>query len=183
MDAISKFVAGEQERGLAAGTINRSVSALRRMFNLAKKQGKLRDVPYFPMVKEAPPRQGFFEREDYEKLFTALPSYLRLPLALGYFTGMREGEILGLRWNQVDFLSGIIRLRAGETKNDEGREVPIASQLLESLKKQYAARQRECEPRLLPSRARRTRHANSGISQSVVLCLCEGGTRKRGTGP
>jgi integrase len=145
VDAISKFIAGELERGLAAGTINRSVSALRRMFNLAKKQGKLRDVPYFPMVKEAAPRQGFFEREDYEKLFAALPSYLRLPLALGYFTGMREGEILGLRRNQVDFLSCIIRLRAGETKNDEGREVPIAPQLLELLKKQHAARQRECE--------------------------------------
>ncbi len=145
VDSISKFIAGEQKRGLAAGTINRSVSALRRMFNLAKKQGKLRDVPYFPMVKEAPPRQGFFEREDYEKLSAALPNYLRLPLALGYFTGMREGEILGLRWNQIDFLSGIIRLRAGETKNDEGREVPIAPQLLESLKKQYATRQRECE--------------------------------------
>jgi integrase len=145
VDAISKFIAGEQERGLAAGTINRSVSALRRMFNLAKKQGKLRDVPYFPMVKEATPRQGFFEREDYEKLFAALPNYLRLPLAIGYFTGMREGEILGLRWNQVDFLSGIIRLEAGETKNDEGREIPIAPQLLELIKKQYAARQRECE--------------------------------------
>jgi integrase len=87
-----------------------------QVFNLAKKEGKLREVPYFPMVKEAAPRQGFFERPQYDALFAALPKYLRLPLALGYFTGMREGEILGLRWNQVDFLSGIIRLQAGETR-------------------------------------------------------------------
>jgi integrase len=145
VDSISRFIEGEQKRGLAAGTINRSVSALRRMFNLAKKQGKLRDVPYFPMVKEAAPRQGFFEHEQYESLFTALPDYLRLPLALGYYTGMREGEILGLRWTQVDFISGVIRLRAGETKNDEAREIPIVSQLRGLLKEQYAEREPGCE--------------------------------------
>ncbi|HJT71422.1 MAG TPA: tyrosine-type recombinase/integrase [Terriglobales bacterium] len=145
VDSIGRFIAQEQKRGLAGGTINRSVSALRRMFNLAKKQGKLREVPYFPMVKEAAPRQGFFEREQYDALFSALPDYLRLPLALGYFTGMREGEILGLRWNQVDFLSRIIRLQAGETKNGEGREIPIAPQLLELLRQQRARRHKECE--------------------------------------
>lgn len=145
VDSIGRFIASEQKRGLAGGTINRSVSALRRMFNLAKKQGKLREVPYFPMVKESAPRQGFFEREQYEALFSALPDYLRLPLAIGYFTGMREGEILGLRWNQVDFLSGIIRLQAGETKNGEGREIPIAPQLLDLLRKQHAKRNAACE--------------------------------------
>lgn len=145
VDSIGKFIAQEQKRGLAGGTINRSVSALRRMFNLAKKQSKLREVPYFPMVKESAPRQGFFEREQYDALFSALPDYLRLPLALGYFTGMREGEILGLRWNQVDFLSGIIRLQAGETKNGEGREIPVAPQLLDLLRKQHKTRRAECE--------------------------------------
>lgn len=144
-DSIKKFIAHEQKRELAGGSINRSVSALRRMFNLAKKEGKLREVPYFPMVKEAAPRQGFFERSQYEALFSALPEYLRLPLAIGYFTGMREGEILWLTWNQVDFLSRVIRLRAGETKNGEGREVPIAPQLLELLRKQYAKRAPGCE--------------------------------------
>jgi integrase len=58
---------------------------------------------------------------------------------------MREGEILGLKWNQVDFLSGIIRLRAGETKNDEAREIPIVTQLRSLLTEQPAKRQPGCE--------------------------------------
>jgi Phage integrase family len=53
------------------------------------------------------------------------PLSYRLPLALGYYTGMREGEILGLRWEQVKFLENVVELNAGETKNDEGRTVPI----------------------------------------------------------
>ena len=143
-DLIRKFTAEEQGRGLSNGSINRSISALRRMFNLAREDGKLRDIPYFPTVKEARPRQGFFEKEQYEKLFAELPDYLRLPFAIGFFSGMREGEILGLDLSQVDFLRGVIHLRAGETKNDEAREVPIVPQLRTLLGEQRAKRQPTC---------------------------------------
>jgi integrase len=143
-DLIRKFIADQQAKGLANGSINRSVSALRRMFNLGKEDGKVRDIPCFPMVKEARPRQGFFERDQFEKLFAALPDYLRLPFAIGYYSGMREGEILGLEWNQVDFLRGVIQLRAGETKNDDAREIPIVPTLRALLIEQRAKRQPGC---------------------------------------
>jgi len=57
---------------------------------------------------------------------------------------MREGEILGLDWSQVDFLRGVVRLRAGETKNDEAREIPIVPQLRMLLIEQRAKRQPAC---------------------------------------
>jgi len=57
---------------------------------------------------------------------------------------MRLGETLGPEWTQVDFLSGVIRLRAGETKNDEAREVPIVPQLRTLLEKRHAQRQDGC---------------------------------------
>lgn len=57
---------------------------------------------------------------------------------------MREGKILNLEWSQVDFLHGVIRLRAGETKNDEAREVPIVPQLRALLAAQHARRQTGC---------------------------------------
>jgi integrase len=143
-DLIRKFIAAEQAKGLTNGTINRSISALRRMFNLAKEDDKLRHLPHFPMVKEAAPRKGFFERDGYQRLFAELREYLRLPFSIGYFSEMREDEILALEWNQVDFLEGLIRLRAGETKNDEAREIPIIPQLQNLLLEQHAKRQTQC---------------------------------------
>lgn len=140
-DAIRKFAAEQQERGLSNASINRSISALRRMFNLARQDGAGRNVPYFPMLKESPPRQGFFERPQYEALSAVLPNYLRLPLALGYFTGMRLSEIVRLRWEQVDFLTGTIMLRAGETKNDSARTIPIVPQLRVLLSEQRMKRE------------------------------------------
>jgi integrase len=143
-DLIRRFTKDQQGRGLANASINRSISALRRMFNLALEDGTLREIPHFPMLKEATPRQGFFEREQYESLSEALSDYLRLPLALGYYTGMRLGEVLSLDWNQVDFIAGNINLRAGETKNDDARAIPIVPALRVPLKEQFAKRQLEC---------------------------------------
>jgi hypothetical protein len=79
----------------------------------------------FPMLKEATPWQGFFEHEDCETLSQCLPGYLRLPLAIGFFTAVRLGEIQNLTWDQNDFLNGLICLRAGETKNDGARTILI----------------------------------------------------------
>jgi integrase len=143
-DDARKFIADQQAKGLSNGSINRSLAALKRMFNLAKRDGKLRNIPYFPMLREATPRQGFFEREQYDKLFAALPDYLRLPFSIGFFSGMREGEIMGLDWSQIDLLRGVIQLRAGETKNDSAREIPIVPQLRTLLVEQRAKRQPDC---------------------------------------
>ena len=61
---------------------------------------------------------------------------------VGYFTGMRLGEVRGLRWEQVDFLAKIIRLNTGETKNGEAREIPIGAELGALLNEQYKRAER-----------------------------------------
>jgi len=141
---IRQFIADQQAKGLSNGSINRSVSALRRMFRLGLEDERLRTVPHFPMLKEAPPRSGFFELGQYQKLFAALPDYLRLPLAIGYYGGMRRAEVLGLRWEQVNFMENTIVLLAGKTKNNQGRTIPIVPQLRVLLVEQHGRRQEGC---------------------------------------
>ena len=104
------------------------------MFRLAVQDGKLRTAPYFPMLKEAPPRKGFLEYADFRRLREELPEYLRAIVSVGYFTGMRLSEILDLRWNQVSFFDAEIRLDPGTTKTDEPRTVPLTGELIEMLK-------------------------------------------------
>ena len=170
-DLIRKFIADQQGGGLSNGSINRSVSALRRMFNLAVEDGKLRNIPHFPMVKESAPRQGYFEREQFETLSAALPEYLRVPLAIGFFTGMRLGEILALEWSQVDFLANTINLRAGQTKNDDARTVPIIPQLRALLVEQRARCQASCP--YVCSRLDRGGHAvRIGGFRKAWYCAC-----------
>jgi len=133
-DAIRKFVRQRQEMGATNGTINRSLALLRRMFRLAVQDSRLRDVPHFPMLKESPPRKGFLEYNEFQRLRDALPEYLRTVVTAAYYTGMRLGEILSLRWRNLDFFEAEARLDPGSTKNDEPRTIPLARELREMLK-------------------------------------------------
>ncbi len=122
---IREFIRKRQEKGAPNSTINRSLAALRRMFHLAKQDGKLRDVPHIPMLKEPPPRKGFLEYDQYARLRDALPDYLKPITTMGFYTGMRLGELRSLRWEQVNFANKEVQLDPGQTKNDEPRVIPL----------------------------------------------------------
>jgi integrase len=53
---------------------------------------------------------------------------------------MRLGEILGLTWNRVDLQTGVIHLRAEDTKTAEGRVVPMPAELTDLFKNLYKLR-------------------------------------------
>ena len=128
--------------GAANATINRELSALKRMFNIRRQQTppKVDRVPYIPMLEENNIRKGFFEHGDFLALRTALPSHLKGFITFGYKVGWRVSEIAGLTWKQVDLNQGIVRLEVGETKNDEARTVYLDDELKEIFNQQWESR-------------------------------------------
>ena len=125
-DRLNQYVRACQDEGLSSGTINRDLAALRRAFNIARREGRLDKIPYFPHLKESAPRVGFVEEPDYNKLAThAGELWLRALLASAYTFGFRKGELLGLRVRQADLFGRTIRLNAGETKSGDGRTVKM----------------------------------------------------------
>ncbi len=78
-------------------------------------------------------RRGFFERDEFQRHRDALPDEIKPITTFAYWTGCRRGEILSLCWNQVDLAERVVRLEAGETKNDEARVIPLGGELLEML--------------------------------------------------
>lgn len=134
-DDVRRFVKSRQEEGASTASINRALAALKRMFSLAAKDSKFprASIPNIELCKEPPARTGFLEYDAFKKLRAELPAYLRGPVTLAFNTGMRLGEIAALRWSQVDLKNRTIRLNAGETKNDEGRVIPINKMVFEVL--------------------------------------------------
>jgi len=61
-------------------------------------------------------------------------------LTFGYYAGARAGEILGLKWHQVDLKARTVNLDPGTTKNEQPRTIPLTGELLETLKMQKAIR-------------------------------------------
>jgi integrase len=130
--------------GAANATINRELSALKRMLNLGAQQTppKVDRAPYIPMLKENNVRKGFFEQADYLAFRGALPTYLKPFVTFAYKTGWRDKEIAHLVWSQVDRKQGIVRLEVGETKNDRGRTIYLDEELKELFEQQWRLRKR-----------------------------------------
>ncbi|MBM3759215.1 MAG: site-specific integrase [Acidobacteria bacterium] len=124
--------------GAAVATVNRELGLLRRAFSLGYQcePRKVERIPRIKLFKENNVRKGFFEHEHYKAMLQALPDHLKAVLVMGYWTGLRRGEITSLKWEQVDLRNGVLRLEAGTTKSGEGRIVPLAPDLWECLKMQ-----------------------------------------------
>jgi len=124
---INDFIDKQQGKGMSNATINRQLSALRRMFNCGIKQTppKVLRIPYIKMLPEDNVREGFFEHDEFLALRGALSEHLKTVVTLAYYTGMRKSEILGLRWNQVDMTEGLIRLSQKDTKTKKARIIPM----------------------------------------------------------
>jgi len=72
-------------------------------------------------------------------------------VTFAYHTGWRKGEILNLRWNQVDLKEKVIRLDPGSTKSGEGRLIALDGELLETMQGQLEARKVVTIPGQAPS--------------------------------
>jgi len=119
---LRQYVAARQEANAEPATINRELAIIRRAFRLARQSGKLLHVPYVPMLRENNVRTGFFERDQFEAVRTALPDALRGLVTFAYLTGWRiRSEVLPLTWARVDRTAKTVRLEPGTTKNAEGR--------------------------------------------------------------
>ena len=88
---IQHYIEKRLEEGKLNATINRELSALKRILNLGLQQTppKVDRVPHIPMLKENNIRKGFFEHGDFIALREALPSYLKGFVTFAYKSGWR----------------------------------------------------------------------------------------------
>jgi integrase len=93
------------------------------MFTKATDWKMIDTAPKVKMLKENNKRLRFLSKEECQSLIDACHPHLKPIVITALNTGMRKGEILNLKWDNVDLKHGFILLDI--TKNGERREIPI----------------------------------------------------------
>jgi integrase len=117
-------------------TVNREIDCLKTIFSKAVKNGKAERNPVqgLKMLKENNVRDRILSQEEFTRLLARSPEHLKPFLKFGYYTAMRQGEIVNLYWGQVNLREGFIHLKPEDTKTNEGRDVPLTRELVEMFK-------------------------------------------------
>jgi len=134
---LDQYKARKQSEGKSPATVNRYLSLVHVMFTKAAEWGFADEeiskrVHKIKLLKGEAKRTRFLLEPEADKLLAVCPAHLKPIVAIAIHTGMRKSEILSLTWGQVDTKNGYITLH--ETKNSEGRQVPINQTVRKTLK-------------------------------------------------
>lgn len=142
----------------STATINRYTSALSAVFSYGLKlHSWLRENPCrrLPKFKESPGRTRILGKEECKRLLFACKhsyNHLILPIILiAITTGMRQGEILNLTWDCIDFNQKLISIKM--SKNGRPRSVPLTNKV-EKYLLQLKEKSQPNIPHLFPSKRR-----------------------------
>lgn len=135
---------GGGQRTIAS--VNRELALLRRMLNVAQREGWILRSPFsvgesLISIADERKRERIITREEERRLLEACTgrrAHLRAIVICALDTGMRQGEMLKLRWHDVDFENRIITVRAFNTKTMTERQLSITTRLAIELDRLYA---------------------------------------------
>ncbi|MGR3309761.1 MAG: tyrosine-type recombinase/integrase [Candidatus Brocadiales bacterium] len=117
-------------------TVNRRITCLKSMFKKACDWGwigedTLKRVRSVKLLEEPPGRLRYLSLEEIQTLINICPPHLKPIVITAIYSGMRRGEILSLKWEQVDLKNNFLLL--DKTKNNKRREIPINATLQKTL--------------------------------------------------
>jgi integrase len=144
--------------GRTAATLNRYRDQLSAMFRRAVRLGLVPANPVkgVPKLREAGQRLAYLTSEEEAAVLEALPVRLRSAFTISVHTGLRWSEQAGLRWRDVDVLTGVLTVPL--SKNGTTRRVPMNSIVRSALLDLAGARRRPDDPseRLFPDSYRQS---------------------------
>lgn len=116
---LQNYVIRKKEEGLSMNSVNKHLTLLRSVLQDAfRKQIIARnpvDLMERPKVKKQ--QRVFLNTEEIAALLISVAgTVLELPVVLAVYLGLRRGEVLGLRWSDIDWEKGVLHVESTRTK-------------------------------------------------------------------
>jgi integrase len=149
---IESYVQARRER-MAPASVNRELATLRRLLRLAQEWSVIDRVPKIRLLNGERAREFVLSREQEQPYLEVAPQPLRDLAILILETGLRRGEALALRWDNIHLEPvngaryGFLRVTDGKSKTSK-RNIPLTGAVRSMLESRLACSK---SPWLFPS--------------------------------
>lgn len=134
VDDIAK---AREAEGVKPATVNRMMALVRAILRKAAHEWEWIDkVPLVRMRKVENKRIRWITREEAAKLLATLPRHLSAMAAFSLATGLRQANVTGLRWQDVDLIRRHALIHPDQAKTKKAIPVPLNEDAIAVLKSQ-----------------------------------------------
>ncbi|MDD3344969.1 MAG: tyrosine recombinase XerC [Candidatus Omnitrophica bacterium] len=181
--SLRKYLAVLKEKNLCSRTVGRRLSALRSFFRFLSREGYIKANPILmlssPKLEKHLP--SFMTEEEVKKLIESASDANgagiaglrdRAILEMFYSSGLRISELVGLNVDDIDFISGIVKVRG---KGKKERVVPVGEAALGALRGYLGKRKKESSAVFLNRNSRRI--STRGVSYTLAKYLHSAGIK------
>jgi integrase len=134
---IDQIKQSRQREGSSNGTINRTLALIRAILNMAYKEWEWIDS--VPAIKQMPEPQGrirWLTHAEADRLIKELPDHLKFMVRFALATGLRESNITGLEWSQVDLKRRCAWIHGDQAKGKKPIAVPLNDEAISVIRAQ-----------------------------------------------
>ncbi|HYE36068.1 site-specific integrase [Methylocaldum sp.] len=126
-DMLDSLIQAKKATGAANGTINRMLALVRAILKKAVHEWEWLDgMPRVRLLPEPKQRIRFLISEEAERLMDELPAHLAAMVRFSLETGLRQANVTGLLWEQVDLVRKVAWLYADQMKARRAVAVPLS---------------------------------------------------------
>lgn len=125
-DVVRALREHKARTGVRPATINRMLSLLRAVLNVAHREwGCIEEPPFIRLLSEPRSRVRFLTQGEALRLLHELPAHLADMAAFTLATGLRKTNVTHLEWSQVDMRRQVAWVHHDEMKNGRALAVPL----------------------------------------------------------
>ncbi|WP_347251566.1 site-specific integrase [Legionella sp.] len=137
-DLIESIAKEKEKSGVSLTTVNRTLEILRAVLNKSHREWKWLDtVPLIRMRKIENKRIRWLTKKQADKLLVELPNHLKDMAAFTLATGLRQSNVTGLKWSEVDLTRKHALIHPDQSKTKKAIPVPLNSQAIAIIEKQW----------------------------------------------
>lgn len=137
---VESYKANKMQAGQTNKSINNHLIVLNKCLNVAKEWEVVSSIPKVKLLKVPPQKFDFLTVDECQKILDSCGGLLQEMILFGLKTGLRFGELIALKWEDINFKGSLVtvqrsiaRGKIGSPKSNKIRYIPLSEDISQTL--------------------------------------------------